>query len=249
MAQAFYPTAQTIIDAALRAIAVADPEGGISPTTTERTNALEALNFIVTSWQADGMQVWCQKQGTHTLTAATTEYTVGPGGAIAIARPTQITQAWLRSNDTNPIDIPLQIIDRNTYNLLSSKTSAGTPNQLFYDPQYDLPATNNGANAKGKIYLWPAPTATDVTTYDLYFIYTRPIQDFSATTDNLDFPQEWFNAVKWALAHQLAFEYGVPVEILDRINRKAEEEKARVMAFDTDQNSVFFQPDRRFTNR
>ena len=245
MAQTFYPNAQTVIDAALRAIAVSDPEGGASPSTIERTNALEALNFLVTYWQADGMQVWCQKTGTHTLTVDTTEYTVGPGGAIDIARPTQVTQAWLRSNDTDPVDTPLNIVDRNTHNFLSTKTSSGTPNQLMYDPRYDMPAGNNGANAKGLITLWPAPTSTDVTTYDLHFVYTRPIQDFNAVTDFLDFPQEWFNAIKWNLAYQISFEYGTPVEILDRIRKIAEEEKARAMAFDTDQVGIFFQPDDR----
>ena len=245
MAQSFYPTASNVIDSALRAIAVADPEGGLTPSTTERTNALTALNYIVTSWQADGMQVWCQKQASYVLTAASS-YTVGPGGNIVIARPLSVTQAWLRDTSTNPIDIPINMIDRSTYNMLSSKSSVGAPNQLFYDPEYDRDATNNGANAKGKIYVWPTPDSTIVTNYDLYFIYTRPIEDFNAVTDTLDFPQYWFNAIKWNLAHQLAFEYGIPVEILDRIGRLAEEEKGKAMAFDTEQDSVFFQPDTRW---
>ncbi len=250
MAQAFYPNAQTIITAALRAIAVSDPEGGVSPSATELTNALEALNFLVTSWQADGLQVWCQKIQTVTLVAGQDSYTCGPTGQIVIQRPTQISQAWLRATTgTQPVDIPLNIIDRQTYNALSVKNTSGTSNQLFYDPTYDLPGGNFGANTSGKFYLWPVPDSTVVANYNLMFVYTRPIQDFNAVTDYLDFPQEWFNAIKWNLAHQIAFEYGVPVELLDRIKKIAEEEKARVMGWDTEKDSVFFQVDHRFDGR
>ena len=248
MAQSFYPTAQNIIDAALRALAVIDPESSTTPTTTERTNALTALNYLVTSWQAEGMQVWCQKQYTHILTADTVSYTIGSSGAdITASRPMGVTQAWLRSNDTKPIDIPINIIDRTTYNNLSVKTSTGNTNQLYYDPQYDRDSSNNGTNAKGKVYLWPVPDTTGVATYDLYFSGTRPIEDFNAITDTLDFPQEWFNAIKWNLAYQLSFDYGTPIEKQNKLEKLADEEKSRVLAWDVEQNSVFFQPDRRFT--
>ena len=247
MAQGFYPNAQTIIDAALRAIAVTDPEGALSPSTTERTNALEALNFIVTSWQADGLQVWCQKQASVALTAGQNSYTCGPTGNVVIARPTVISQAWLReASGSTPTDSPLEIISRQTYNALSSKSSQGMPVQLFYDPLYDLPGGNSGANAYGKIYLFVTPDTTAATNYTLYFVYTRPIQDFNATTDFLDFPQEWFNAIKWNLAYQLAFEYGVPVEILDRLKLIAKEEKDKAMSWDVEKESVYFQVDRRY---
>ena len=250
MAKAFYPNAQTVIDAALRVLAVSDPEGGLSPTTTERTNALEALNFLVTSWQADGLQVWCQKTQTITLVAGQASYTVGPGGDINIARPTQISQAWLRATTgTQPVDIPLNLIDRATYNALSVKTTQGSSNQLFYEPAYDLPAGNSGAAAKGRFYLWPVPDSSVVANYNLMFVYTRPIQDFNSTTDYLDFPQEWFNAIKWGLAAQIGFEYGVPVEIMDRIRKTAEDEKQRVLGWDTEKDSVFFQIDHRYETR
>lgn len=246
MAQVFYPTAETVIEAALRAIAVIDPETTLQPNTTEMANALEALNFLVTSWQAHGMQVWCHKTVSYVLTAANS-YTIGPSGAtITAARPLRIVQAWLRDTSTNPVDTPLNIVSRDEFNLLSVKTTPGIPNQLFYDPEFDRDASNGGANAKGKIWIWPQPDATVVTNYDLYMVCVRPIQDFTAKTDYLDFPQEWFNAVKWNLAHQIAFEYGVPVEILDRLEKRAETELSLALSFDNDPAPVFFQPERRY---
>lgn len=245
MAQNFYPTASQVIDAALGALAAIDPEGTATPTTTERTNALTTFNFLVTSWQAYGMQVWCQKTGSYTLSAANS-YTIGASGAtITAARPLTITQAWLRDTSTYPVDIPLEIIDRDTYNRLSVKTSIGVPVQLFYDPEYDRDASNSGANAKGKIYVWPTPDSTIVTNYDLYFVYTRPLQDFNATSDTLDFPQYWFNAVKWNLAYQMSFDYGIPIEDKNKLEKLAKESLDLALSFDTDQESVYFQVDKR----
>lgn len=243
MAQSFYPIASDCIDAALRVCGAFDPEGGVTPSTTQRTNALQALNFMVTAWQADGMQVWCQKTGTYVLANAVNNPTIGPGGTINVARPMSIQQAWLRDTTvTTNIDIPVVIIGREEYNLLSSKATTGVPNVLFYDPEYDLPGANSGVNAKGRIYLWPTPDTAVATQYDLYFVYTRPIQDFSVVGDSLDFPQEWLNAVKWGLALQLAPEYNVPIMTWDRLKAMAEESKRIAMAWDTERPSVSVSP-------
>jgi len=238
MAQSFFPTALTIIDAALRAIRGKDSD--IASSTQQRTDALEALNFLVTSWQAKGMQVWCQKQGTHTLTASTNSYTVGSGGDINQQRPLSIQMAWLR--DTSGKDNPMRIGGREEYNSFTDKTTPGVPVFLYYDPQYDLPGTNSGATAKGKIFLWPTPDATTVATYDLYFIYTRPIQDFASSSDNLDFPQEWYNAVKWNLAVEIMPEYGLPVMEQDRIRGQAKAALELVEGWDREEGSMYIQP-------
>lgn len=243
MAQSFYPTSTTVIDAALRVVGGLDPEGGITPTTTQRNNALEALNFLVTSWQADGLQVWCQKQGTYTLSSAVSSVTIGPGGTINVARPLSIQQAWLRDTVASPnVDTPVRVVGREEYNLLSVKTTTGTPNMIYYDPQYDLPGGNSGTTAKGTIYMWPVPDTSLATQYDLYFIYTRPLQDFSAVGDGLDFPQEWFNAIKWNLTMAIAPEYQVPIMTWDRIVKLAEDTKEAALAWDGEQTSTTFSP-------
>lgn len=243
MAQSFYPTIQQVADAAIKVCAAADPESNITPSTTQREDAMQAANFLVTSWIAHGMQVWCQKQGNHTLTASTNSYTAGPSGDISIARPLSIQQAWLRDTVADPdMDLPLRIISREEYNMLSQKAATGTPNCLFYDPQYDLPGSNSGASAKGKIFIWPTPDSSVVTQYDLYFVYTRPIQDFAATSDTLDFPQEWFNAVKWNLAMMIAPEYEVPLGKWKEIQKIAEDTLRLALSWDRETTSVEISP-------
>lgn len=55
-------TANTIINAALRAVGGIDPEGG-SASATQTSNGLEALNMLVKAWQTAGLQLWERKYG------------------------------------------------------------------------------------------------------------------------------------------------------------------------------------------
>lgn len=246
MAQSFYPTASTMVNQALTDIGAIDPEGGIGPTTSQTTSALQIFNFLVTSWIGLGMQVWCQKTATYTLSNGVGNFTVGPAGTLAIARPMSITQAWLRDTTvTYPIDIPVRVGGREEYYSLSQKTTPGTPNFLYYDRGYDRDAGNSGATANGTIYLWPVPDTSVATQYDLGFTYTRPIQDFNASSDTLDFPQEWYNALRWNLANELCPGYSVPVMKWDRIRGMARDTLDLAMSTDRQDTSVTIAPDYR----
>ncbi len=147
-----------------------------------------------------------------------------------IPRPLRITDAYIRDSTGN--DTEIQMIARDTYNLLGSKTSTGRPVDGYYDPQL----TN------GVLSLFPAPK--DVTD-SFEFVGHFPIEDFDATADNPDFPQEWFESIKFGLAVRLAPEYGVPrPRHLDLIQMSAAF-KERVMGFDVEDTSIFFRPDPR----
>jgi hypothetical protein len=242
MAQSYYPTAAQVIDAALGHIRAVDPEGSLTPTTTMNTRALVILNQIVTAWQAKGMQVWCIKNGSLTLVASTASYTLGPSGDVNIQRPQTVQQAWLHNTSANTDPIPLRSMGREEYNQITTKAQTGTPNSFYYDRQYDLPGSNSGTNAKGKLYLWPTADTTVAAAYTVTFVYTRPIQDFSATSDSFDFPQEWYNAITWTLAAQLCPGYGVPVMYWDRIKAEAREALKLVEGWDSEQDSIQFIP-------
>lgn len=52
-----------IINGALRLVGAIDPENSSGPTTNQVTYAAEALNLMVKSWEAIGLQVWERKYG------------------------------------------------------------------------------------------------------------------------------------------------------------------------------------------
>lgn len=237
----FFPTAATLIKAAMRRIRAYDPEQDTTISTVQYNNALETLNFLMGAWQALGIQIWCRKTASNALTASQGSYTVGSGGNININRPLMIYDAWLRDNTTG-VDMPLEVIGETDYYMLSTKSQTGTPVQLYYDVEYDG-SSNKGATSKGTLYLWPVPDSTTASGKTLYFRYQRPLEDFDTTSDNIDMPQEWFNALRLQLALAIAPEYGVPVIEYDRLEKEAERWTDLAKSWDTEQESIFLEPD------
>jgi hypothetical protein len=94
----------------------------------------------------------------------------------------------------------MRILTRQEYNMLGNKTSSGNPIQVFYDPQ----------NSYGDLHVFPVPTATEAAGNTITIHYQRPFEDFDASTDTPDFPQEWYDAITYGLATRLAPEYGIP---------------------------------------
>jgi hypothetical protein len=253
-AQSFFPSAQTVIDRALKDIGAVDAEGTLTPTTTQRSDAMEVLNFLVTSWVADGMQVWCNRlQTSLAFTAANPSYTIGnsassltPNWTLTRANgapPEEVVYGYLSDTLTSPaIDIPLRKISREEYYTLSSKASTGTPNCFYFNNTYAADTANYGLDNTKQFIFWPTPDAGAAARYTFNFIYIRPMQDFNALTDTIDFPPSWFNAVRWNLAKELCPSYSVPVMKYDRIVRAAEESKALAMSFDREKVSTFISP-------
>lgn len=238
----FFVDRDTLIKAALRRIRAYDPEDATTISTTQYNNAAETLNFIISSWQADGLHVWATKTtGALTMTASDGDYTIGSGGNFNISyRPLQIIRAWIRKTSDNT-DTFLDIVPKEEYDLIPNKTQEGTPNKLYYDATYDGD-TNKDSTSTGTVYLWPEPNTTIATDYRLYLVYQRPFLDFNAATDEIDFPQEWHNALRLALAASIAPEYGMPVIDYDRLVREAADAKILAMGWDREKESFKLQP-------
>ena len=217
-----------IVTAALRLIGVLRPNQVASSDSIE--TGQEALNLLIQSWVADGLQLWVLKAQLHPLTADTQSYTVGLSGNIAISRPDKIDTIIYR-DAAGTYDRPLERLTRNEYYSLSSKQTKGVPVSFFYDSQL----TN------GVLYLWPYPLT--VTTEKILIIYQKPFDYMDLAADTFEFPDWYFNAIKWGLAYQLCQEYEVTPEKFYMIRSQYEEEKNRVMEYDQEQGSLFFQPE------
>lgn len=238
----FFPDADTIVKAALRRCRAYDPEDATTISTVQYSNARETMNFLLSNWQALGLPIWCRKVTSKALTASDGQYSIGSGGDINVNHPLAITQAWLRdaTNATYPVDTPVRIIGQQEYYQLSSKSSTGRPNVLYYDRAYEA-GGNDEATAVGQVYLWPLPDSTTATNCTLYLIYQRPLLDFTASTDTLDMPQEWYEAVRLNLARKIAPEYGMQSQDYKELKEEAKEALDIALAWDTEQVSIFFE--------
>jgi hypothetical protein len=229
-------TRDDVIKRALRIIGAIGQ--GETPPTDAVTEAAVALNQIVKEWNADGMQLWKYLTTTTlTLVSGTRSYNIGVGATFNMTAPLKITQAWLR-NTAQVTDTPINLITRQEYDMLSSKGQLGRPNQLYYVPPGAV-----ATEQVGTIYLYPAPDTDTATNYTLLVTGMTSLMDFDAAADTADFPSFYYNALAWALADQLSYEYGVPYAQQAMITKKAEVHKEKALGFDREEGSLYLQPD------
>jgi len=181
----------------------------------------------------DGTMQWTTINGapsgdTVTLTVALT-------GAAAIGNTvytytTQIVRP-LKAVDARRIgtnDVQIEIISRDEYFTLPTKTATGEVNQIYYDPQLTT----------AKLYIWPTGNNPDDR---VQITFMMPIEDFDSSNINPDFPQEWLEALKFNLASRLGPEYGIELNRQLYIDARADRMLGEVMMFDEESTSVYFQ--------
>lgn len=227
----FSITRDTIIARALRILGVL-PQG-VSATATQISEASASLNGLVKALESDGMPLWGIKEQSITPVASTRVYRIGEGQTVNIPKPLKVIDAFYRHTSSNS-DTPLMIITRMEYNALGNKFVTGTPSQIYYDPQ----------RAYGDLYVYPVPIASFASSHTLQIVYQRPFEDFDASGDEPDFPQEWFDAITYLLADRLAPEYGVASEAKNDIKMRAAQIKAEALSFGTEEGSLYFSVNR-----
>lgn len=221
-----------IIDSALRALGVLHAGDTVENDSVMEADCVEALNLMLKSWQNFGIQLWTTQTATIDLTANKSSYIWSLSGDIAV--PTAIRVIGGYSRNITGIDMPLTILTQNDYNRLSNKSMAGRPTHFYYDYK----------DSYGLLYPWPIPNADGIS---LVLTYHQYFDDMDSRTDRLDFPQSWWEAVKWNLALRLAPEFGRQVgpEIVSLAQTTLKD--AREAAFE--EGSVLFTPSSLIRNR
>lgn len=143
-----------------------------------------------------------------------------------ISRPLKVPAArLLYLNGLN--ETPMTIMSRQEYMDTPNKLSPGTPTQWFYTPQVD----------RGIFYVWPAPVTT---AWAIRFTWYRPLQDFFAPGDTMDFPQEWVSPLLWALARDLMGLYDTPVQRQQYIMKMAADYADLAISYDRESEPIQF---------
>lgn len=180
--------ADIIKDAMIEIGAIAPSE---TPTADEYSHARRVLNSMTKYWQSQGYNLFRRTRGTLSIAANkgtdTAPYTFGSGGDVAY-RPLRIES--MRFKPASGSEISMMEMNRYDYDALPDKTTTGTPTNFYYDPQ----------DGVANLHIWPVKSSASGT---LIFTYQRAIEDFDATSDNPDYPQEWYEALKYSLAYRL----------------------------------------------
>lgn len=183
-----------------------------------------------------------------TLLAGTTATVPAIAGAAAsgnvvfgytsrIVRPLRVVRDSIYRRDITNSDIPVELVAKTEYDLMSGKTQSGKIIKAAYQPFL----------TSGRLWTWPcADLATDV----LRFTIERPIQDFDSTGDTPDLPIEAAKALYLNLAADVAGMFDAADEIPrlrapDGESGTADQALQDWLNFSRENASVRLQPDMR----
>lgn len=223
----FSTTRNELIAGALRILGVIG-EGG-TPSAEQYTTGAEALNMLLKSWESEGLPIWAIKKTTITLVDGDNTYDIGDGLTVDVSKPLRIYQAWLHDTTSN-VDVPMVRLSQEEYNRLGNKTSSGFPVNYYYE----------SLRTSGNLYVFPTPDSTTASAKTIIVQYQAPFADFDAANDEPDVPQEWFRALKYGLADELALEYGYPSKDRQELMLRAENHKQQALSFTQEEASIFF---------
>jgi len=196
-------------------------------------SAKRALNLVFLEWQNKGLNLWTIEQGSTTLTAGTSSYTVD-------ASALDIVDVFIRTDsaDANKqFDQRLNRISRTEYAHQASKLIQSKPTQFFVDKDND----------SVKIVLWSTPDSAQ--TYTLVYDYVKRIEDVGTVASlNADVPSRYLPCLTYALAYNLACKSPEAQQRVPMIRQRYMELWQEVTEADREKAPVRFVPDVSFYN-
>lgn len=226
----FNLVANEIIEKAFNILGVGSE--GEAITARQYADGRKSLNLLVKAWGAKD-HLWIRTAGSVTLVATQANYALA---TLFSVKPMRVLEVRRRVTSSS-LDTPLDEMSQQEYLEQPNKTSSGPPNSFYYDPQ----------RTTGTLYVWPTPDATIASTMTLQLTYFRRIEDFDASDNDADLPQEWLRALVWNLADDLEPEYPVnDLRLATKIENRAAKYLAQLEAFDNEPASLYLMPESRW---
>lgn len=211
----------------------------LDQTISVDSSALMTLGDVIGVRLDDGTRQWTTILSIPSTTSV--KLTTALTGAAAIdnsvftftsliPRPMRILQ--LRRDKIGNTDDEIESLkwSRDEYFAQPNKSSQGDLVNWYYTPEL----------TKGRLYVWQTSNDADKVAR---FTYSRPIDVTNDTADAPDFPSEWFRMLKYNLAVEVAPEYKVPINRLEKLELKANELLEDALGYDVEDDSMSLQPD------
>lgn len=214
-------SAGNLIDKALRRLGVLSEHGTASGARAEL--ALQALNDMLDSWQAERTLLYASARTSNPLTLGTRDYTIGTGATFNQVRPLWIDYARVIPDTTLAASLQTEMpcdvltLERWSRKVLKNYQS-GYPTELYYDRGSDT-------NERGTIAVWPVPNQANIS---LILYVPTQLTEFADLTTKYQFSQGYPRALVYNLAVELASIYPRPGRDDNEIARIAVQSKALI---------------------
>jgi len=193
-----YTALNLITDVLLDMGVIADQE---VPTAAQSVGALTKLNDLIESWNLDPQKLYGATQSILPFVANQATYTIGLGGNLNIARPNNITAAFVRNTTATPSqqqDIPITTLTDQQWADIPVKGMTGTfPYAVWF----------NMTNPLIVAHVTPIPTGSN---YSLV-VWDNNDNALLALNTVLALPPAYKRALKYGLFIELAAGYQLPV--------------------------------------
>lgn len=193
-------TVLQLVTSSLRLIGKLGPGQGSGQSWL--ADALFVLNSMLDAWQTERLNVFQIVRETPAALTGQASYLLSD---LSIARPTRIEAAGILPSGSTT-ETPLEL-------LTLARHRAGVSG-LYSDNAFPSPT----------IYLTPTPAAGD----SLVLYTWQPFTAFASTSDTVDFPAGYADAIRYNLALKLAPEWGAPVRA--DVAKMAVESKAAIQS-------------------
>ena len=170
-------------------------------TEAMRTVNLVSVNATPPANMADSARITLNRmmkalQASEGLDWAVTRLSLvpvtGPAQTLLPPRPLRVRSMRFRRGG---VDLTMQEMSGEEYDLLPQKSTTGTPTTYYYDRQREAAV----------LYVWPTLAAVTTETFEI--TCERELEDIASISDTIDAPSEWWDAIVLNLAERLAFDY------------------------------------------
>lgn len=208
-------TIRELITGSLRLINVV--QSAEVPTADDMDVSFAALNNMLDNWSTERLNIFSMNYYDFLFDPGVFKYTLGPGGTWNITRPMELMNMYVNYASINigmqPIDIPMERLTWEQYSSIGVKNVQSMFPTKFYD---------DGNNPLRTVYVWPVPLTIQTARLWLW----QPLIDPSSIDDPVNFPKGYERALRFALAVELAPEFGKAVP--DTVRKIARTSKSTI---------------------
>jgi hypothetical protein len=202
-----------------------------------------AVSDIVGIEMSDGEMHWdtvATIPDSASITVSTGPTVAAALGAVVYAytaiipKPLRIHEAYVIQKANEDSHQPLTVIPREEYMRLNSKITASIPVEIWFNPE----------RTTSMLKIWPT---SNNNIQRIVMTAELPMDDMLLSTDNLNFPDWWYEAIHLKLAHIAARSYKAPIEKTNELNRDSMIALLEAENFNVESTYIEMHPDVNWT--